>query len=62
VETGDWLVGRMVMISPISIIHADWQAKRLDVALTKKQVANSADINTHEPIGCTKPSTSLHYP
>jgi len=50
------------MISPISIIHADWQAKRLDVALTKKQVANSADINTHEPIGCTKPSTSLHYP
>jgi hypothetical protein len=50
VETGDWLVRRAVMISPISVVHADWQAKRLDVALTKKQVANSPDINTHKPV------------
>ena len=28
----------------------DWQAKRLDVALTKKQVANSPDTNTHKPV------------
>jgi hypothetical protein len=50
VETGDWLVGRVVMISPISVVHADWQAKRLDVALTKKQVACSPEINTHKPV------------
>jgi hypothetical protein len=50
VETGDWLVGRAVMISPISVVHADWPAKRLDVALTKKQVAISPDINTHQPV------------
>jgi hypothetical protein len=50
VETGDWLVGRVVMISPLSVVHADWQAKRLDVALAKKQVADSPDINTHQPV------------
>lgn len=50
VETGDWLVGRQVLISPFSILQADWQAKRLDVALTKKQVANSPDTNTHKPV------------
>src|ERR1017187_10522195 len=38
VETGGWLGGRQVLISPISVIHTDWEAKRLEVALTKKQV------------------------
>jgi hypothetical protein len=50
VETGGWLGGRPVLISPISVILADWQAKRLDVALTKKQVENSPNIDTHKPV------------
>ena len=51
VETGGWLGGRPVLISPISVLGVpDWQAKRLDVALTKKQVENSPDINTHQPV------------
>src|ERR1017187_3371293 len=51
VDTGGWIGGRLVLISPISVIGVpDWQAKRLDVALTKKQVENSPDINTHQPV------------
>jgi hypothetical protein len=50
VETGGWLGGRQVLISPLSIVHVDWPRKRLDVALTKKQVENSPDINTHQPV------------
>ena len=50
VETGGWLGGRQVLISPFSVVHTDWQAKRLDVALTKKQVENSPDIDTHQPV------------
>ena len=50
VDTGGWLGGRQVLISPISVVHADWPAKRLDVALTKKQVENSPDIDTHQPV------------
>jgi len=50
VETGGWLGGRPVLISPISVVHTDWQAQQLDVALTKKQVENSPDINTHQPV------------
>jgi len=50
VETGGWLGGRPVLISPISIVHVDWKAKRLDAALTKKQVENSPDIDTHQPV------------
>jgi hypothetical protein len=50
VETGGWLGGREVLISPFSVVHTDWQSGRLDVALTKKQVENSPDINTHQPV------------
>jgi len=50
VQTGGWLGGRPVLISPFSIVRADWQAKRLEVSLTKKQVENSPDIPTHQPV------------
>ena len=50
VETGGWLGGRGVLISPISIVRTDWQAKQVDVSLTKKQVEHSPDINTHQPV------------
>jgi hypothetical protein len=50
VKTGGWLSGREVLISPISVIGTDWPAKRLDVALTKKQVEDSPDIQMHQPV------------
>ena len=50
VETGGWLAGRQVLISPFSIIHADLLAGRLDVELTKNQVEHSPDIDTHQPV------------
>jgi len=50
VNTGNWLDQRLVLISPISIGHADWASERLEVRLTKEQVQNSPDIDTHKPV------------
>jgi hypothetical protein len=50
VDTGGWLGGRRVLISPISVRDVDWEARRLYVHLTKKQVEDSPDINTHQPV------------
>jgi uncharacterized protein YwbE len=50
VETGGWLGGSQVLISPISVVNTDWQTRRLDVALTKKQVENSPNTDTHRPV------------
>src|ERR1700722_4138526 len=50
VETGGWLGGRPVLISPISVLLTDWQTKHLNVALTKKQVEHSPDIDTQQPV------------
>ena len=61
VDTGGWLGGRQVLISPISVIRTDWQARQLDVTLTKKQVENSPDINTHEPVSRQHEAAYLGY-
>jgi hypothetical protein len=61
VETGGWLGGRPVLISPISVVHTDWPAKRLDVALTKKQVENGPNIDTHEPVSRQHEAEYLRY-
>jgi hypothetical protein len=61
VDTGGWLGGRRVLISPISIVHTNWQAKRLDVALTKKQVENSPAIDTHQPVSRQHEAAYLGY-
>jgi hypothetical protein len=50
VQTGKWLSERQVLISPLSVVHSDWQTNRIDVALTKEQVKNSPDIDTHQPV------------
>lgn len=44
------LMGRLVLITPIALGTADWETKRLDVALTRDQVKNSPDIMTDQPV------------
>ena len=56
VNTGDWLPGRLVLVSPIALRQADWQSKRLDVALTKKQIEDSSPIDTHKPVSRKRPA------
>ena len=60
-DTGGWLGGRRVLISPFSIIRVDWDAKRLDVALTRKQVENSPGIDTHRPVSRQHEAAYLGY-
>jgi PRC-barrel domain protein len=50
VDTGSWLSGRKVLISPIAVGHAGWMARRLPVALTRAQVEHSPDIDTRKPV------------
>lgn len=50
VGTGGWLGGWLVLISPFAVGQTDWEAKQLEVVLTKKQVAGSPEIDTHKPV------------
>jgi len=50
VDTGNWLSGRVVLISTQAIVNADWDKKIFSVNLTKEQIKNSPDINTDLPV------------
>ncbi len=50
VETGGWLSGRKVLISPIAMKKPDWDSKILPVALTREQVRKSPDIDTKKTV------------
>jgi hypothetical protein len=50
VETGTWLVGREVLISPFSIGDPDDKGRVFPVSLTKAQVRNSPGIDGEKPV------------
>jgi hypothetical protein len=49
-DTGNWLLGRKVLLSPIAVGKADFSGGRIHVTLTKKQVENSPSIDTDKPV------------
>jgi hypothetical protein len=50
VDTGNWLPGRKVLISPSAIGTVDYGQRFLHVKLTKGQVKRSPDIGEDEPV------------
>ncbi len=50
VDTGHWLTGRRVLISPIVISGIDRETKTFNAGLTQEQIKNSPDIDTHRPV------------
>jgi hypothetical protein len=61
VDTGKWLPGRLVLISPISIGRPDWVSRQLHVGLTREQIKNSPPIETHKPASRTEEARHLRY-
>ncbi len=50
VDTGSWLSGRQVLISPMAIGEPNWAARLLPVSITKAQVKNSPEVDTQQPV------------
>lgn len=50
VDTGKWLPGRRVLISPPSVDRIDDQNGRIVVKLSREKVRNSPDVDTDKPV------------
>jgi uncharacterized protein YrrD len=61
VDTGTWLSGREVLISPYAVQQPIGLVKNLDVTLTCKQVEDSPHIDTHQPISRRHEREYLDY-
>jgi hypothetical protein len=50
VDTGAWLPGRQVLISPMAVDRPRWSDGRLPVRLTRKQVEESPPADSTKPV------------
>ena len=60
VDTGRWFSGKRVLISPMSVV-APWSRAELRVALTKNQVWNSPQIDSHAMSRATESEVLRYY-
>ncbi len=49
-DTGSWLTGRLVLVSPRSLGRLGQAGKVLRVNLTRKQIEDSPSIESHKPV------------
>ena len=49
-DTGDWLTGRLVLLSPHAFGKLDQQEKTLHINLRKMQIQDSPSIESHKPV------------
>jgi hypothetical protein len=61
VDTGGWLTGRQVLISPLAVTSVDWDAHKVNVRLTKEQVENSPGIDEHKPVSRQHEAAYFRY-
>lgn len=50
VETGSWLFGRKILLSPEALLTPDWEKQIFPVDLTMEQIKSSPDIDTDKPV------------
>lgn len=50
VDTGKWLPGRRVLISPAAVDGVDGYGGHVRVNLTREQIRNSPDVDTDQPV------------
>ncbi len=50
IETGSWLSGRKVLLSPKAVVSTEWNQELFKVNLTMEQIKNSPNIDIDKPV------------
>jgi sporulation protein YlmC with PRC-barrel domain len=62
VDTGVWLPGRKVLISPVALGQPDWGGGvSLPVRLTKEQIEDSPSLDTNKPVSRQEETALVDY-
>ncbi|WP_158816538.1 PRC-barrel domain-containing protein [Methylocapsa sp. S129] len=61
IDAGSWLAERKVLVHPSAIGQADYEGRKLAVALTKTEVEGSPDIREHQPVSRQMESELYSY-
>jgi len=49
-DTGNWLIGRQVLISPYALVAVIKEEQHIAIELTKKQIEDSPSLNSDRPV------------
>ena len=49
-NSGSWLSGKQVLISPFALVSIDRAGKHIGVDLSKRQIENSPSLETDKPV------------
>ena len=49
-DTGNWLTGRQVLISPYALVAVNKEKQHILIDLTKKQIEDSPSLNSDKPV------------
>jgi hypothetical protein len=49
-NTGNWLTGRQVLISPYALVAVNSEEQNIAIDLTKKQIGDSPSLESHKPV------------
>jgi sporulation protein YlmC with PRC-barrel domain len=61
VDTGPWILGRKVLISPGALGQPNWIDKQFPVNLKREGIEDSPDIDTDKPVSRQQQSTLHEY-
>ncbi|MGI8469942.1 MAG: PRC-barrel domain-containing protein [Pyrinomonadaceae bacterium] len=50
VDSGAWLPGRRVLISPAVLGETDWIERKMNLMITREEIEKSPEIDLHQPI------------
>lgn len=50
VDTGTWLPGRKVLLSPTEVVGVDWDQEQVSVRRTKEQVKEAPHVDSEQPV------------
>ena len=60
-DTGRWLPGRRILISPLSINRTDWNGQKLVLSISRDQLQQSPGIDAHRPVSRRHERDYLDY-
>jgi hypothetical protein len=49
-DTGNWLTGRQVLISPYALVAVNAEEQQITIDLTKRQIEDSPSLNSDKPV------------
>jgi hypothetical protein len=61
VDTGNWLPGRKVLLSPLWITRVDWDDSSVSVDLSRESVQKSPVFDASQPVSMADEDTLYDY-